>query len=102
MRIAHFSFRHHMWTSVIKARRSRASRIRICDGTVFADEKGPDAKEIIALLIIYALTIATSFVGASRRSLPTITHRNTSRTRTGGGADAGRRILFVSCPPSWR
>jgi hypothetical protein len=31
-----------------------------------------------------------------------ITRRNTSRTRTDVGAGAARRILFVSCRPSWR
>jgi len=38
--------------------------IRIRHGKVCAVEKGPDAKQIIALLIIYALINAASFVGA--------------------------------------
>ena len=73
-----------MRTSVIKASRSRASRIKIVHEMVFAAEKGPDAKQIIALLIIYALTSAASFVGApGGRALPShiVIHRELVRMR---------------------
>jgi hypothetical protein len=44
MRIEHLSFPDDMRTSVIKATRSRTSRIRIHHGTVSAVKKEPERK----------------------------------------------------------